>query len=163
MGDIETELSPCGLIRVEWHISDGLMSHVIRSPLISEVATGATILSLQDGMWDGAIAWLGGGRLTMDVRHYVRPANLSVAIDLPAGTFRLGAPGEGFADEPLAAIDVSFRREFARREKVALKRPRPVMSPLPGEKRGGLRDWLSYGLFVAAVIAAVVITLSEGR
>ena len=105
----EDALSPCGLIRVEWSVSTGLMSHEIWSPHFLDAATGAPFLSFRDDSWDGSVEWQGDGRFRLVLRNYNQPGDLTVLIDYPAGSFTLLPGGQ---PQSLAQADREIRRAF---------------------------------------------------
>jgi hypothetical protein len=115
------ELSPDGLTRVDWLVSDGRMSHIIVTPALSDAATGAPILTTLDNGFDGRIGWLGDGRFTLDLRHYWRDGSAALEIDRRAATFRFvegGAPG---ASEPIAGIGRQIEARFPSAASVVIR------------------------------------------
>lgn len=114
---MQDETSPCGMIRVEWQFSTGLMSHEINSPRFIDARTGSPFLSLWDEQWDANVRWGGEGRFHFSLRNYGRPGDLECDVDVAAGTFRLTAPpGE---TRPIAEIDGAVREGFRQREREA--------------------------------------------
>jgi hypothetical protein len=140
---VADEISPDGLIRVEWQFSTGLMSHEINSPRFIDARTGEPFLTLWDEQWDGSVRWQGEGRFGLALRNYGRPGNVEAEVDLPARTWRSISPAGEI--EPLIDIDRSIRAAFARAAAEA-QRAAPALKP-PGLS---LRDVLGYGV-VAAV------------
>lgn len=93
-GPVGEELSPDGRTLVRWAESDGRMSHVIRTPMILDAASGAAILRFGDSGFDGAIIRGADGGFEIDLRHYWRPGTLRLRVDRACGTFcRLDGEG----------------------------------------------------------------------
>lgn len=115
------ELSPDGLTRVDWLVSDGRMSHIIVTPALSDAATGAPILTTLDSGFDGRIGWLGEGRFTLDLRHYWRDGSAALEIDRRAGTFRFVDGGAAGASEPIAGIGRLIEARFPSAAAVAVR------------------------------------------
>lgn len=104
------ETSPCGLVRVEWQFSTGLMSHEINSPRFIDARTGEPFLTLWDEQWDASVRWAGEGRFGFSLRNYGRSGNVEAEVDLPARTFRVIDPTGKV--EPLDNLDRSIRAAF---------------------------------------------------
>jgi hypothetical protein len=125
------EISPCGLVRIEWQLSTGLMSHEINSPRFIDARSGQPFLTLWDEQWDASVRWHGEGRFRFGLRNYGRQGNLEAEVDLPARTFRLVAPPGDVM--PLEAMEESVRNAFKQLEReanraalqVAVERRRP--------------------------------------
>lgn len=88
----EVTESPDGRLRVEWMHTDGLMSHVIRTPTVIDKRDGKCLLVMSQN-WDADVSWgdrPGVAKLT--VRNYTAPGAGSrrLTIDAVAGTFREG-------------------------------------------------------------------------
>lgn len=102
--------SPDGRLRVEWMHTDGLMSHVIRTPTVIDKRDGSRLLSMSQG-WDADVSW--GDRpgvARLSVRHYAAPGAgmRTLTIDADARTFREG----GGEPVPLAQFAERFERAF---------------------------------------------------
>lgn len=125
---MDTETSPCGLIRVEWQFSTGLMSHEINSPRFVDTRSGAPFLTLWDEQWDASVRWEGEGRFGFSLRNYGRPGNLEAEIDVPARTVRLVTPAGQLG--PLDAADRIVRAGFEQVEREVVRAdPRPTTAP----------------------------------
>ena len=137
MGDLDnrwrTETSPDGRTRLDIAIGDGLMSHEICSPRLTDVATGQVILDLigQDS-WDGDVHWLDNGDFTIVIRNYIAGGRvlLPVHVYRAAGTFAFGEPPgrqEPLTDLP-RRVPEAFREEALRVD--------------PPKKGSWVEDWL---------------------
>lgn len=140
------EISPDGLIRVEWQFSTGLMSHEINSPRFIDARTGTPFLTLWDEQWDASVRWQGDGRFGFSLRNYGRSGTLEAEVDLKAGSWRaISPPGE---TEPLDRIDRSIRAAFEQASRDAAR----TATPAPKPPRLTLFDLVG-GLLLIAMVA----------
>lgn len=89
----DTRLSPDQTIKLELLISEWSPSLWIHAPRLTEIATGHVMLDLWGTSWDAQAAWVGSSGLRLDLRRYDQGGALTVLIDFPGGTYRLGDPG----------------------------------------------------------------------
>jgi hypothetical protein len=148
MGDPSSEeLSPDGRTLVRWAVSDGRMSHVIRTPTIVDAASGRAILSFADSGYDAAIAWGEAGRFEIDLRHYWRPGALRVAVDRNTGSFRPIRPGEEAPARPIETLSAFVGAHFS-------DGSGPAATAI---RRNGLRPlWLPLALAAGLVLWALL-------
>jgi hypothetical protein len=144
----EEELSPDRRTRVRWVVSDGRMSHVIRTPTILDAASGQPILELGDSGFDAEIVWDEDGGFEIDLRHYWRPGNLRVHVDRAAGTFRAMGPEPG-EPQPLVALSVFVEDYF----KAAARGAAGAERPSPAGKPRLLWAMLAIGLLLVLVLS----------
>lgn len=118
-GRWRSEISPDGRTRLDIAIGDGLMSHEIWSPRITDIASGNVILDLIDqDSWDGEVRWLDKGDFTISIRNYIAGGGvrLYVRVYRADQTFAFGeppGPREPLADLP-GRVPEAFRREAMR-------------------------------------------------
>lgn len=142
---MQDETSPCGLVRVEWQLSTGLMSHEINSPRFIDARSGTPFLTLWDEQWDANVRWDGDGRFRLSLRNYGRPGNVEADVDVAAQRVHLIVPPA--PPQPLADADRAVRSAFEREVRQAMPRP-------PAAPRGN-------GLVVGfAAILAILIGLA---
>ena len=91
--------SPDGAIRVEWLVNTGRMSHEIWSPKVTAVASGKTLFDLRDPDLDVSFDWLENGTFRMQFRWYSRGGNMTVFVDVPRQTFRIGDGPDEILDD----------------------------------------------------------------
>lgn len=140
------ETSPCGLVRVEWQYSTGLMSHEINAPRFIDARTGAPFLTLWDEQWDANVRWDGEGRFCFSLRNYGRPGNLEAEVDVVAHTLRLVVPAG--RTEPLDTADRIVRAGFIQLENEARRAdPRRPAAPV---------RWSRTGVVFIALMAALL-------
>ena len=106
------ESSPDGRTLVRWVENSGRMSHVIRTPTITDAATGEIILRLGDSGYDAEIDWREDGGFAIDLRHYWRPETLRLSVDRAGGTFRIGGAGGESAPHPLPILSRFVEAHF---------------------------------------------------
>lgn len=156
----DEELSPDGRTLVRWAVSDGRMSHIIRTPTILDAAGGEVILRVADTGYDAAILWGADGGFEIDLRHYWRPETLRLKVDRAAGTFRAtGADGDG-PPHPLAAlsrfVETHFTAGDAEREAAGRAAGRARLDRLARDRRSGTRAlWAMLALGLGAAIWAL--------
>lgn len=135
----DTRLSPDQTIKLELLISEWSPSLWIHAPRLTEIATGHVMLDLWGTSWDAQAAWVGSAGLRLDLRRYDQGGALTVLIDFPAGTFRLG----DFGAYPCPLIDIRRGIEAAfeparQRYLDSLRSPNGIEDTIPLE--GGQRD-----------------------
>lgn len=138
----EVAESPDGRLRVEWMHSDGLMSHVIRTPTVIDKRDGKCLLVMSQN-WDADVSWgdrPGVAKLT--VRNYTAPGAgwRYLTIDADSGTFR---EGDG-PPVPLAEFRERFEEAFWKS-----LRSEPAAAPPPS----GTRRTVTILVVMAALIA----------
>jgi len=157
--DQHDELSPDGRTLVRWAISDGRMSHIIRTPTIVDAADGGTILQLADSGFDASIVWGEGGGFDVDLRHYWRAGTLRVTVDRAAGSFRLAEAGDEQPSHDLAGLGAFVEAHFAAADREAI-REKPA-SGLPEDilehhlRRRSRMFWLMLAIGLGAAIWAL--------
>ena len=160
-GDLSEELSPDGRTLVRWAVSDGRMSHVIRTPKILDAESGATILQFADSGFDAAIVWAADGGFEIDIRHYWRPGTLRLKVDRPAGTFTVCAADGGDGPQPLVGLGDFVEVYFAAVEAIQAADARAAAwertERVWRARRSGLRAlWIMLALGAGAAIWALL-------
>ena len=145
------EHSPDGRTLVRWAVSDGRMSHIIRTPEIVDAASGALILRCADSGFDAEIAWRDEGRFEIDLRHYWRQGTLRIAVDREAATFHESGGSETGAG-PLSGLSDFIEAHFMAAEREA---QRNLPSPQEQQARAMRRNELMLGLIAAAICVAI--------
>ncbi len=108
MRDVESEVSPDGVVRIEYAVSEVRHSHFVRAPRVIRVSDGAILLDLWGTVWDGTARFPPGaeGALFLALRCYPGDTpGFTVCIDPRVSTGGAFA----FADrmdrpEPLASL-----------------------------------------------------------
>jgi hypothetical protein len=155
------ELSPDGLTRVSWSVTQGRMSHEMITPQLRDAATGALLLGL-DPSFDGQIRWQEEGRFTLSLRHYIRAGAAAVEIDRPASRFRFVGDGTGpwLPVERLSAeVEARFTPSNAEldRQSRAFWAGLRANVPTPAQRRAAR---VQLALIVAALALAAIWWLS---
>ena len=162
MSDLSEERSPDGRTVVRWVVSDGRMSHIIRTPTIVDAESGETILQFGDSGFDAAIAWGADGGFDIDLRHYWRPGTLHVRVDRAAGTFQLLAADGAEPPQPIAGFSDFILVHFATAEAIQAADARAARyereERLARERRSGTRAlWIMLALgavFLVCILLA---------
>ncbi len=117
MGELDgrwrREISPDGLTQLDIAVGDGLMSHEICSPRITDIPSGRVILDLiGQASWDGSVRWLDNGDFTIAIRNYNAGGRVvvNVRVNREAGTFAFGDPPG--RHEPLTDLPRRVPEEF---------------------------------------------------
>ncbi|MBV9883007.1 MAG: hypothetical protein JO276_08370 [Sphingomonadaceae bacterium] len=140
------ELSSDGRTLVRWAVSDGRMSHIIRTPAIVDAASGRPILRCGDSGFDATIAWGEEGRFAIDLRHYWRPGTLGIAVDRSAGTFRVTGPDAEASPRPIETLSAFVAARFA-----------ASGPPAPAPPRGRPTRWILLLLAAALLLLALLL------
>jgi len=119
----ERETSPDGALIVEYDIHPQRMSHETRVPRLILAATGDTLLAMSDSLYDGAVTWGEGTRLSLYLRRYDHGGGMSVEVDWGRRTIAIGA-SEYPLNQGAGAIDRAFRH-MVRQDAPPPHAPRP--------------------------------------
>ncbi|HEX8458499.1 MAG TPA: hypothetical protein VF656_14460 [Pyrinomonadaceae bacterium] len=116
-------VSPDGMLRVEFDVQTGRMSHEIYSPRVVSVTDGEVLVDLWGTYWDASAQFKEPGTVDLYLRYY--PADkpgFGVRIDARAGTFAFAdALGE---HHPLAGFEKLIKRKHA------VQKPYPQSRPI---------------------------------
>ena len=157
---VSEEVSPDRRTLVRWSVSDGRMSHIIRTPTIVDADSGEILLRLGDSGYDAAIAWGPDGGFDIDLRHYWRPETLRLRVDRGAGAFHILGDGDEGPAKELAGlsrfVEAHFTAGDAARELAGLQAGQARAERLAHERRSGTRAlWIMLALGAAAAIWAL--------
>lgn len=153
------ELSPDKQTLVIWSESDGRMSHVIRTPAISDAVGGGTVLKLADSGYDATIEWNADGGFDIDLRHYWRAGTLRLTVDRSAGRFRISGAGDDQPEHPIGELSAFVEEYFTAADREAMRNaPAPSLEErVERQLRSGSRAlWLMLAIGAGAAIWALL-------
>ena len=161
MGDDRTNApgdrltAPDGSILVELDWVEWFNSHWVRSPRVTEAATGRVLLDLWGTDWDAEVAFPRDGAVLLGLRRYRVRGWLDAEIDLHENCYRIeqtpGEISEGPLDAMPAALEIAYARVAATLPQAA------VAAPAPPSARSYVVALLILAGALIAIAAATVI------
>ncbi len=150
------QVAPDGSLLVELQAVEWSNTHWVRSPRVTEIATGRVLLDLWGTDWDAWPTFPRRRTVRLSFRRYHFGGGAEVEIEFAPGRYIL-FESSGATEGPLS--DLAEALDNASRRAAAQAPPRPLIAPL----RPTARNWLVAMLIlvgtVALIAAATLITL----
>ena len=149
-------VAPDGALKVDLQLVEWSNTHWVRSPRVTEIATGRVLLDLWGTDWDAWPTFPRAGTVRLSFRRYHFGGSAEVEIELAPERYIL-FEGAGAVTGPLR--DLPEALEAASRRAAAAAPPRPMIAP----PRVTARSWLVALLILVGTLgliaAATLITL----
>ena len=144
------QVAPDGSLMVELQSVEWSNTHWVRSPRVTEIATGRVLLDLWGTDWDAWPTFPRSGSVRLSFRRYHFGGGAEVELQLAPERYVLFEDG-GATSGPLS--DLPEALEAASRRAAAAAPPRPqIASPRPTA-----RNWLNALLILLATIALIAV------
>lgn len=160
---LSRSIAPDGSISVELEAAEWSNTHWVRSPRVTEIATGRVLLDLWGTDWDASVSYPRRQTVHLNFRRYHHGGGADVEIELQPERYVLQERGGGVTFGPLETLPTALEQASRRAVPDGLPAAPPSPAPLSPASRAGRRVVMVLAILLGASALIAVATLTTLR